>query len=60
LPKKTLADLQSDAVVLAGKLRGIDLMQNEGKMFDGARISITTAALERAEKLADDLDGVKA
>lgn len=53
---KTLIDCQHDAVVLSELLRGVDLMANEGKMFDSARVAVTMVALQRAEELANDLD----
>ncbi len=54
-----LCDCQHDATVLAGMLEAIDLMGNEGAIFDNARISVTIEALTKAKKLADDLDRVK-
>lgn len=58
-PKFTLLkDCQHDAVILAGMMEGIDLMSNEGPVFDNARVAVTMAALELAKKLADDLDRV--
>jgi hypothetical protein len=55
-PLKSLSDCQHDAVILAGMIEGIDLMGNEGTIFDEARAATTVAALEHARRLADDLD----
>ena len=52
----TLADCQHDAIILAEMLEGIDLMGNEGGVFDGPRIAVTIVALERAKALANALD----
>lgn len=56
---KTVQDCQAEAVVLAEMLRGIDLMNNDGALYDGARVAITIAAVERAERLADALDDIE-
>lgn len=53
---KTLSDCHHDAVVLAEMLEGIDLMGNEGATFDSARIAVTIAAMEWAQRLRDDLE----
>lgn len=59
LPKtKTLTQCQHDAVVLSGMIEAIDLMGNEGEQFDCARVSVTMEALEKAKRLAVDLDEV--
>jgi len=59
LPAKiTLSECQSNAVILAEMVDGIDLMANEGKRFDSARIAVTVAALERANRLASDLEAL--
>ncbi|HCP81273.1 MAG TPA: hypothetical protein DIT67_06680 [Octadecabacter sp.] len=52
----TITDCQHDAVILAEIVEAIDLLTNEGKRFDSVRFAITEVALEKARKLADDLD----
>lgn len=56
---KALSQCHHDAEIVSQMLLGIDLMGNEGKAFDSPRIAITMAALEKAEKLAADLDAIK-
>ncbi|MGM0740155.1 MAG: hypothetical protein ACQEVT_01085 [Pseudomonadota bacterium] len=56
---KTVGDCQAEAVVLSEMLRGIELMNDGGKQFDGARVAVTIAAAERAEQLAAALDAIQ-
>mgnify|MGYP003631896224 CR=1 FL=1 len=55
--RPTLSDCQCDAVILSGLLDAIDLLDNEGSR--NAMTSVVSAATRLANKLADDLDGVK-
>lgn len=55
---QAIKDCQSDAVILSEMLAGIDLMSNEGALFDGARVAVTIAALDRANALAEALDQI--
>jgi len=57
--KPTLADCQRNSFILADMLEGIDLMHHEGEMFSGPCYAITIAALERANSLANALDGLE-
>ncbi|SNT38017.1 hypothetical protein [Tropicimonas sediminicola] len=56
--ERRVSDCQSDAVVLAGMVEAIDLMANEGERFGNAIAAVTIAALDRANKLASDLDSI--
>ncbi|MFD0981618.1 hypothetical protein [Tropicimonas aquimaris] len=56
--EQKVSDCQSDAVVLAGMVEAIDLMANEGERFGNAIAAVTIAALDRANKLASDLDSI--
>ena len=53
---KTLSDCHHDAVILSSMLEGIDLMDNEGKLFDNSKSACIAVALQRAQTLANDLD----
>lgn len=54
--RHSLADCQHEAVILAGCLEAISLMNSEGEHFENARHAVTSATLELANKLANDLD----
>lgn len=55
VPGKTLLDCQTDAIILAGLMEGIDLMENEGEIFKNARAASMRVAARLAQELADDL-----
>lgn len=57
-PTQAIKNCQCQAAILAEMLEGIDLMSNEGKQFDGARVAVTVAALDRAKVLAEALDQI--
>lgn len=56
---RSVQDCHGEAVILAQMLRGIDLMSTEGAKFNGARVAVTIAAVERAERLAAALDTIQ-
>ena len=58
MPGKTLLDCQTDAIILAALMEGIDLMENEGDIFKNARAASMRVAARLARELADDLDNL--
>ena len=57
--RRPLGHCQHDAVILAGCVEAIALLENEGPDYANARTAVTDAALRLANKLADDLDALE-
>lgn len=56
---QSLSDCQHDALTLTGMLESVDLMNNEGELYEEARTATTRAAIEKARRLYEDLEELK-
>ena len=53
--RHTLDECEHDAIILAGVVQALDLLDHEGKEYESARAAVTTAALRMADRLAEDV-----
>lgn len=56
--RHSLDECEHDAIVLAGVVQALELLDHDGKEYEAARAGVTDAALRMANRLAEDLSSL--
>lgn len=56
--RHSIENCEYDAIILAGVVQALDLLDQEGETYETARSAVTTTALRMATRLADDVSNL--